>query len=666
MSQPNRCPECGAELPTGDTEGLCPKCLMGVGLESQDGFLEPSGGDASTTTAHPRPGSFLPPEPAELSPHFPQLEIEELLGHGGMGAVYRARQTKLDRLVALKIIKPESADDPAFAERFNREARTLARLNHPHIVAVHDFGEAGELYYFLMEYVDGANLRQLLEGRQLKPEQALAVVPQICEALQFAHDEGIVHRDIKPENILLDRKGRVKIADFGLAKLAGGEPDDFTLTGTHQVMGTPRYMAPEQMEGSHQVDHRADIYSLGVVFYEMLTGELPLGHFDPPSHKARIDAQLDGVVLKTLAREPDRRYQQASQVKTDLESLSVARDSVATDDVAEQRATFKPSLADVDFEDARRQVQGPAMGLIVAGILNLLPLALAVVAVVGIVFQLSIVGGHGSGGIVRAAIVFILLMFLNLPAGLVLIIGGLKMRKLETYGLAMTASILAVLPATVGCIVGLPIGIWSLIVLNRDGVKAAFARKRGDVNEAPIPRKPQASGDDALPERRRLRIQSIVRGPGTGLIFVGLLNLLPLVLVPAILVVPTFSDTLLPAPFMVTWPVADATTQWVQDESYADPPGRSQGFFFGAMLVPLLIGLPLSGALILGGWKMRQLELYWLAIIASVVAILPCHVGFILGLPIGLWSLAVLSRSDVRTAFRQHAAGELGTPVKGF
>jgi hypothetical protein len=278
-----------------------------------------------------------------LGHHFPQLEIIALLGHGGMGAVYKARQPKLDRLVALKIIRPEAAGDPAFAERFNREARMLARLSHPHIVAVYDFGSVDislremiphaeredytqpcPLYYFLMEYVDGPNLRQLLQSGELLPQQALAIVPQICEALQFAHDEGVVHRDIKPENILLDKRGRVTIADFGLAKLAAGSTEDFTLTGTHQVMGTPRYMAPEQMEGSRAVDHRADIYSLGVVFYEMLTGEVPAGHFEPPSRKVEVDVRLDEVVLRALAREPERRYQQATEVKTDVEAISLS------------------------------------------------------------------------------------------------------------------------------------------------------------------------------------------------------------------------------------------------------------------------------------------------------------------------------------------------------
>src|ERR1019366_5999138 len=179
-------------------------------------------------------------------------------------------------LAALKILAREKEKDPRFAERFTREAQALARLNHPNIVTVYDFGETNGLYYLLMEFVDGMSLRQLLQSRKLAPEEALVIVPSICEALQYAHEQGIVHRDIKPENILLDKQGRVKIADFGIAKLLGTDGKVESLTGEQGVVGTPHYMAPEQVEKPSIVDHRADIFSLGVVFYEMLTGELPL------------------------------------------------------------------------------------------------------------------------------------------------------------------------------------------------------------------------------------------------------------------------------------------------------------------------------------------------------------------------------------------------------
>jgi hypothetical protein len=173
-----------------------------------------------------------------------------------------------------------------------------------------------------MEFVDGGNLRQVFQAGKLTPEQALAIVPQICEALQFAHTEGIVHRDIKPENILLDKRGRVKITDFGIARILGHAPGKTRLTGAQDIVGTPAYMAPEQMEKPLTVDHRADIYSLGVVFYEMLTGELPLGRFPAPSRKVQVDVRLDEVVLHALEKEPALRYQQASEVKTAVETIA--------------------------------------------------------------------------------------------------------------------------------------------------------------------------------------------------------------------------------------------------------------------------------------------------------------------------------------------------------
>ncbi len=321
MTETRICPECGAELSAESPDQPCPACLMKLGLESWGSRGDGAGSSGSSPTQN-WPPSFDAPSVAELAPKFPQLELLELLGKGGMGAVYKARQKSLDRVVALKIINPHAAENPSFAERFSREARSLARLNHPNIVTVHDFGEVDGLYYLVMEYVDGANVRQLIRARTLKPAEALQIVPPLCDALQYAHDEGIVHRDIKPENILVDAKGRVKIADFGLAKLVGRNPAEVTLTGTHQAMGTPHYMAPEQFEHPLEVDHRADIYSLGVTLYEMLTGELPMGRFAPPSQKVQVDVRLDEVVLRALEREPGRRYQSASAVKTDLERIS--------------------------------------------------------------------------------------------------------------------------------------------------------------------------------------------------------------------------------------------------------------------------------------------------------------------------------------------------------
>ncbi len=301
------CPTCSRPLPSGAPAGLCPACLLAQGAETESG----AGGPQTR---------FVPLSLAEVAALFPQLEILGLLGAGGMGAVYKARQPALDRFVALKVL-PAGGDGANFEERFNREARALARLSHPNIVAVHEFGQAGALHYFLMEYVDGANLRQLEQASRLSAREALQIIPQICDALQYAHDEGVVHRDIKPENVLVDRKGRVKIADFGLAKILGHDPEAARLTVEGQVMGTPHYMAPEQVERPLAVDHRADIYSLGVVFYEMLTGDLPLGKFAPPSRKVQVDVRLDEIVLRALENDPARRYQQASEVKSSVATV---------------------------------------------------------------------------------------------------------------------------------------------------------------------------------------------------------------------------------------------------------------------------------------------------------------------------------------------------------
>ncbi len=305
MNETATCPRCGTSLPEDAPWEACPRCLLAAGLSSGT-----------------PPDRSAPPAPEEIAPAFPDLDVLEVLGQGGMGVVYKARQKKLDRVVALKVLPPEVALEPGFAERFEREARTLARLQHPNVVQVYDFGERDGLYYLLMEYVDGPNLRQALRGGHLAPAEALAIVPQICDALQTAHDRGVVHRDVKPENVLLDRAGHVKIADFGLAKILERQPVDVTLTHAGQVMGTLHYMAPEQLKTPAEVDHRADVYSLGVVFYEMLTGELPLGTFPPPSAEPGVDARLDRVVLRALERERDRRWQHASEVKSEVDAIT--------------------------------------------------------------------------------------------------------------------------------------------------------------------------------------------------------------------------------------------------------------------------------------------------------------------------------------------------------
>jgi predicted Ser/Thr protein kinase len=581
MAEENRCPQCGDKLGANAPRGVCPKCLIKLGL--------PSGADVEKTTtpddksgvptSTTPPGRFVPPEPAELAMQFPQLEILTLLGQGGMGAVYKARQKQLDRLVALKILPPEVGQDPAFAERFTREARSMAKLSHQHVVTLHEFGQTEEgLYYFIMEFVDGTDLRHVIQSGELSPDEALVIVPKICEALHYAHKKGIVHRDIKPENILLDKESNVKIADFGLARLLDRPATAFTLTQAGQRMGTPHYMAPEQIEGAHEVDHRADIYSLGVVFYEMLTGQLPIGQFAPPSQKVQVDVRLDKVVLKTLAYEPERRYQHASEVKTDVESIAdeaggappkergesiteaevaLARQSRATkisvgivyciiltawvlipygmfdkqglldikywelfvvpaslawvvwfllrrsdvkaafrlkpkyrkpeigakpqgldqhasevktdvETIAGQERVIAIPLEHADEEAIRQQVKLPAIGLLVTGIINWIGIT------AGVLFMAKSQAAQIYS--IPEAALWLVAVIAIFFSGLIFF-AAFKMMRLEAYPWAIAGSILAMI-TTPGNIIGLPIGVWALVVLSNDEVKGAFARKR--------------------------------------------------------------------------------------------------------------------------------------------------------------------------------------------
>lgn len=257
---------------------------------------------------------------------LPNLDVLEFLGHGGMGAVYKGRQPLLDRLVAIKILRPDFRGNADLQARFVQEARTLARLRHPYIVTVFDIGKAGDFVYLVMEFVEGVTLRQRQSGQGITERDALDFVPQLTEALEHAHDLRVVHRDVKPENVLVDRMGRVRLVDFGLASLLGTE--DQSANPGSQVVGTLGYMAPEQITALRDVDHRADIYSLGVVFYEMLTGRLPKTDRPLPSAIAGTDRRLDPVALRAIEPERENRYQQARDLRTDL--LAITRTPQST------------------------------------------------------------------------------------------------------------------------------------------------------------------------------------------------------------------------------------------------------------------------------------------------------------------------------------------------
>lgn len=406
------CPQCGSTMPEGAPHGLCPRCLLQAGMRR-------SNDEQSTWKEAPGTQKCTAPDPNDLAKQLPQLDIGELIGQGGMGFVYKAKQRHLDRDVALKILHSELQQDPAFAKRFEREAQALAKLNHPNIVSVFDSGhtEAGD-YYFVMEYVDGVSLREVLKGGHLDSEKALVVVPQVCDALQYAHEQGIVHRDIKPENILIDSRGRVKIADFGLAKLLDPSSQNENLSHVGQRMGTAHYMAPEQAQDATDVDHRADIYSLGVVFYEMLTGELPIGRFSPPSQSVKLDGRLDKVVLKTLESRPEQRYQQASDLKTEIEFIVTPWPRRPGKRAASSTMIMGMPLWSVafgpDFEkgELRGHAHGIfALGEIATGIVAVGAVAVGVFTLAPISIGVVALGAVAMGGVAMGAVSIGILSF---------------------------------------------------------------------------------------------------------------------------------------------------------------------------------------------------------------------------------------------------------------
>jgi len=594
------CPNCRKPLPPDVPLGLCPECLIKAGFPT--GTEPGAAGEAASAR-------FVPPPVGEIAQLFPQLEILSLIGKGGMGAVYKARQPALDRFVALKVLPPAVASDPGFAERFNREARALARLNHPNIVAVHDFGKAGPLHYLLMEFVDGTNLREIERAGALSPDKALAIVPQICEALQFAHNEGIVHRDIKPENLLLDKKGRVKITDFGIAKMVGLGSGQQMLTGAKDVVGTPHYMAPEQVEKPQAVDHRADIYSLGVVFYEMLTGELPLGKFALPSKKVQIDVRLDEVVLHTLEKEPSRRYQQVSQVKTDVETIAGTPPSAAG--LAAKSLTFPIPASRANSDK------------------TILPTVLLA----------SFFGVFGAHRFYVGRIWTALLQLTALGGCILMIIAC------ATTGGDFQPTLGIVLGFLLfGCVIWAMID-WILILCKAftDGQGRRMTHwlhpHNGDLKAAPSPVAGPPStpppGGAAAPaltsptpppahEKTPVSGTGIIVAPAVGLMIGALWKLLSA---------------------LVALFVLSGHNHWL-GPMLGD---LGIGPFFGIASVSLVFFKVIPALLILfGAFQMLQLRNYAWALAAAILSIVACS---LVGLPMGIWALIVLARQDVRETF---------------
>ncbi|MBE2285193.1 MAG: SUMF1/EgtB/PvdO family nonheme iron enzyme [Prosthecobacter sp.] len=288
---------------------------------------------------------WQPPAPEDLAPELPQYEILGLLGRGGMGAVYKARQKSLNREVAIKILPPMAEEDGTmhYAERFIAEAQAMARLEHQNIVAVYDAGQTpGGLLYFVMQYVQGTDVSQMIRSAgRLPPEHAYAITAHVCEALAYAHKNGIIHRDIKPANIMVDMEGRVKVADFGLAKAVDAQTG---FTQSNMAVGTPDFVAPEALIPGMPVDGRADLYAVGVMLYQMLTGNIPRGAWQPASVMAPgTDPRFDQIIVKAMAYDREQRHHSATELRQHLDSILMP--AVAAPDLQQYSSAQMPKQA---------------------------------------------------------------------------------------------------------------------------------------------------------------------------------------------------------------------------------------------------------------------------------------------------------------------------------
>lgn len=334
-----RCPNCSAKYDVGiyvsGQKVRCRRCGIKFAVVRTD---IPAGENAAPQAAEPKaPAAAPPPRPAHKPPRTATGEIQAgtvlngyevgaVLGRGAMGTVYRAKQLSLDRPVAMKVMSTDLVTQPEFILRFRREAAALASLAHSNVVAIIDQGNSEGHWFFVMEFIDGPTLRRALSKRTLRLPQAINLAIQIGKALDYAHGKGVVHRDLKPENVLLADVGQdgqlAKICDFGLADILYSNRSFVNLTGSRISMGTVNYMAPEQRQDAGRVDQRADVYSYGVLLYEMLTGELPLGRYADPSKRNRaVDKRIDKVIMKALEPDARCRYPRVREVVSVLESV---------------------------------------------------------------------------------------------------------------------------------------------------------------------------------------------------------------------------------------------------------------------------------------------------------------------------------------------------------
>jgi serine/threonine protein kinase len=283
--------------------------------------------------------SFVAPASSDLAPLFPNYEMQGLIASGGMGAVYCALQKSLDRTVALKILPVEFSKDAVFCAGFEAEAKAMARLNHPNLVGVFEFGEVNGMLYIIMEFVPGKSIYHSAHGIAIEQTRVLQLVTSICSGLAHAHQNGIIHRDIKPSNILLDLNAQPKIGDFGLAR-----PVERKDREGEDIFGTPHYTAPEVVNTPHLVDHRADIFSVGVMLHELLTGKLPAEDPRPASIIARCDSRFDSIIRRATQPLPSARYASVAEMGKDLEAITTALAQKSTKGAALPKSV-RPVLA---------------------------------------------------------------------------------------------------------------------------------------------------------------------------------------------------------------------------------------------------------------------------------------------------------------------------------
>jgi predicted Ser/Thr protein kinase len=466
------CPSCGhpVTVRAGDDAVACPSCRAAF---SPEGLV---------TAAHPRsPANDTPFDPNDdlVGRTLGGWLLTRLIGRGGMGRVYEARGGRGNRRVALKVLSEDLAADPAFVKRFQREARVLASLSHPHVVEILDRGEVDGRIWFAMEYVRGENLRRRMERGRVSASEAVRIAREVSSALAYAHARGVVHRDLKPENVLLDEEGRVHLADFGLSRVAGGGATTF-LTRTDVVLGTYEYMAPEQRRGDKDIDARADVFALGVILYEALTGQLPQGRFTLPSRlRSDVPASLDAVVNKALATERNARFATAEALASALEeawSRRNDRPKAVPDDGSPIRVAPQAPVTLGEAEVARLK------GMLVhVDVLSALDRVLGILLILG---GLGILTGTVFFDTLFATWIFPLGSLALFVAGVIFLRLGTRLRGMRqgSRDAQITASVLLLLfPPVLTAI-----GLYGLVFLTGTKARAAFAVGRKPL-EGPKP-----------------------------------------------------------------------------------------------------------------------------------------------------------------------------------